>query len=166
MDDLQEIWKDVVGYEGNYQISSFGRVKSLSRIIKKSDGKVQTLKEKIMKSNIQRRGYEMVRLVGNKSEARTIHSIMGESFLNKDLRKKRLTVNHKNGIKTDNNLSNLEICTYSENSQHAYNNGIDHNFGEGNYNSKLKNAQVSEIKRKLRASATTHKTLKHYLNYG
>jgi hypothetical protein len=103
----EEIWKDVIGYEGLYQVSSLGRVKSLSYN--------KTGKEKIL-SPCRRMGYPSVILYkyGNKKH-KTIHSLEAEAFIDKDYRLKGLVINHKNFNRDDNNLENLEIITAREN---------------------------------------------------
>jgi hypothetical protein len=115
-----EIWKDIHGYEGCYQISNLGRVKSLSRM--KSTGNLRYESDDIiLKPGIVGRGYLHLSLWknGNKKQA-YVHRLVIETFRGKST----LTVNHKNGIKTDNRLENLEYCTYGENNKHAIDNGL------------------------------------------
>lgn len=103
-----EIWKDIKGYEGKYQISTLGTVKSLL-----------TNKEKKSYANPQ--GYLKVQLRGGKRgiyKNYFVHRIVAETFIVNTEKKK--TVNHKNGIKDDNNVLNLEWCTQSENNYHKY----------------------------------------------
>src|SRR6185312_4371733 len=143
----QEIWKDIPNYEGQYQISNLGRVKSLARTIQykpgyKSGG-IHTIKQDIILKNILKSsGYYVVKLsVGNKQTS--IHRLIAENFIPNPTCLPH--VNHINGIKTDNRIENLEWCTPRENNIHAYKSGLK-NISEkqrlfiGNY-SKIKKAK-------------------------
>ena len=104
-----EIWKPVKGFEAKYQVSSQGNVRSFKKI--KNDF--------INIKNIERNGYYRV-CMGRKFYS--IHRIVAETFI-PNLGNKPY-INHKNGIKTDNRVENLEWCTRSENAKHAYDNGL------------------------------------------
>ena len=108
---MQEVWKDIKDYEGIYQISNFGRIKSLARkrII------TYTTKEKILKPIKRRDGYLGFNLRGKNISQ---HRILAQYFIpnKKDLP----FVNHIDGNKANNNLKNLEWCTVSQNVLHAY----------------------------------------------
>ena len=91
-----------------------------------------------------------------------IHQLVAQAFL--DNPENKPIVNHLNGIKTDNNVNNLEWATYSENLSHAYNAGLRTSVsleavGEKNYKRKLKPEQVIEIKRLLAEGNLTHKEI-------
>lgn len=110
-----EIWKDIKGYEGSYMVSNMGRIKSL--------GNCKTHKEKVLNPCVNNHGYLLVSLYLNrKSSSKMVHRIVIETFLSKPSFDKQ--VNHKNGNKTDNNISNLEWCTGSENVKHAFTTGL------------------------------------------
>jgi len=112
-----EIWEDIDGYEGLYQISNLGRIKSLPRTITYTV-KMET-KELIMKPSVSSSGYCGVNLKGiGKVKRLNVHRILAKTFINNKNKKK--CVNHKDGNRLNNNLSNLEWVTHSENSKHAY----------------------------------------------
>ena len=109
-----EEWKDIKGYEGLYQISNKGRVKSL--------GNNKTKKEKILKPR-KCNGYFSVRLCkkGEKPKPFDIHRLVAEHFLpNPD---NLPVVNHKDENKLNNNVENLEWCTFAYNTIYSVNGG-------------------------------------------
>lgn len=111
-----EVWKDVIGYEGIYEVSNLGNVKSLSRIILLRGKYPFQSKEKILKGYINSNGYLMVCLSGNaKDKSIAIHQLVAQAFLNHKICRMELVVNHKNFIRTDNQVVNLEIVTNREN---------------------------------------------------
>lgn len=118
MENLEnEIWRDVVGYEGIYQISSLGRIKSLDRPILQR-GYIRIRKGVFISLKPTKRGYCRVGLrKNNKLENIFIHRIVCNSFLHNP--KNKPQVNHINGIKNDNRFENLEWCTAKENMEHA-----------------------------------------------
>ena len=131
MQNYEEIWKDAPGYEGRYQVSNLGKVKSL-----KFD------KERTLKFGLNRGGYYFVNLCkGGAQKTNSVHRLVMLAFVGKS----DLEVNHINGIKTDNRLENLEYCSRSENIQHAYDTGLKAR-GENCYNSKLTRACAERIK--------------------
>lgn len=105
-----EIWKDVKGYEGLYQVSNLGRVKSLDY-----DG---SKKERIM-SPYNVHGYSRVRLFNDKKRVSTsVHRLVAGAFISNPENKP--FVNHIDGNKSNNKIENLEWCNNSENLIHAY----------------------------------------------
>jgi hypothetical protein len=133
-----EIWKDIPGYEGLYQVSNLGRVKSLPKWTKTKGGALQLRKEKYLNSYISSTGYYRVHLSKDGiSKQKTIHTIMSICFIPNTENKP--CINHKNGIKTDNSIENLEWVTIRENTIHAYENGlINVSKGENHYTFKRK----------------------------
>jgi hypothetical protein len=107
-----EEWRDIVGYEGLYQVSNYGRVKSC-----------KFNKEKILRSSINRHGYLYI-IVCKDGIVKNyrIHKLVALAFIPNPLNKK--TINHKYGIKIDNRASELEWNTHRENNQHAWNSGF------------------------------------------
>lgn len=131
-----EVWKDVIGYEGLYQVSNLGRVKSYPKKWYCGNG-MNNLKFHngiLLKTHVTYNGYAKVALCKKgKNKHLLIHRLIAEAFIaNID---KKPCVNHINGIKTDNRIENLEWATYSENTKHSFKNkfqvikkGKDHYF--------------------------------------
>ena len=140
-----ELWEDVVGWEGLYEVSNLGRVKSLSRVVKRGEGELR-VKEKIRVLVPNTKGYLQVKLCNQKiKKYKIVHRLVGECFVENPSEKP--CINHKNGIKTDNRAVNLEWCTYRENNLHAIKSGlIGDRTGTNNSNSKLSEDDVKEIK--------------------
>lgn len=121
-----EIWKDIENYEGLYQVSSLGNIKSLERVITKimygnKIGKY-TRKEKILKPGYLR-GYKHVVLCkeGNTKNFK-VHRLVANAFIYNYENKPQ--INHKNRIKDDNNVLNLEWVTEYENTFHSKNHSL------------------------------------------
>ena len=109
-----EVWKDVVGFEGYYQVSNLGRVRGLDRIIEYEDGRIYYMKGGMMKTTINNKGYESLRLSKNHTRYnKTVHRLVIEAFIpNFD---NKPCIDHINGIRTDNRIQNLRWVTYKEN---------------------------------------------------
>lgn len=149
---MEEIWKDIAGFEGLYQVSNLGNVK---RFFSK-----MFLQEKIIGRNIDRYGY-VKRVLCKKSKMYffTEHRLVAMAFI--DNPNNKVTVNHKNGIKTDNRVENLEWHTNSENISHAIETGLKDQKGIKHHKCKLTEEQVLEI-RKIGFSQTRTSLSKKY----
>ena len=115
---MEEIWKDIPGYEGLYQATIVGKIKSLERI--NLQGKRQN--ERILKTQFGR--YETVTLFdfkGNRHKT-SVHRVIALTFIPNPLNKPQ--VNHIDGNKHNNLVCNLEWCTGSENMIHCYENNL------------------------------------------
>ena len=110
MSRLVEEWRPIAGYEGLYEVSNLGRVKSKKRVDINRLGVKRILKEKILKPCKEKNGYLRVNLwVNGKNKHYTVHRLVANAFIpNPD---KLPQINHKDEDKTNNNISNLEWCT-------------------------------------------------------
>lgn len=125
---FMEIWKDIKGYEGYYQISNLGRVKSLERV----DCIGRKVKERILKYKVNKYGYYGVGLNINGHEKHIkVHRLVANAFIKNEIKKKE--VNHIDGVKSNNNVSNLEWCNRSENIKHSYLKGLRFSKKKGNH---------------------------------
>lgn len=119
---ILEIWKDIENYEGLYQVSNFGRVKSLPRLVKNNGGEY-FYKGRILNAGIDSGGYSLVVLSKNdKNKSFRVHRLVASAFIkNPNLHN---VVNHIDGNKSNNFYLNLEWTTSSENNAHAYKIGL------------------------------------------
>jgi len=132
---VKEEWRNIGGYEGLYQVSDIGRVRSVASGNIKALAKNSTgyYRADLWKDNAGRKVF--------------IHRMVYAAF-HGDI-KKGLIINHKNGSPLDNRASNLEMCTHLENSQHAWRTGLTDNRGEKHGLSKLKEVDVIFIRENL-----------------
>ncbi|RKJ52866.1 hypothetical protein D7X33_31535, partial [Butyricicoccus sp. 1XD8-22] len=117
-----EVWKTIKGYEGYYEVSNLGRVRSLARIVVDKSGRKHNVKSKILKSRKGGPGYLTVNLnKDGKGKTFNVHRLVAEQFIPNVYNKR--VVNHIDGNKTHNHVNNLEWVTHSENHQHALSTG-------------------------------------------
>ena len=154
---MEEIWKDVVGYEGLYQVSNMGEVKSLERTIIKSNGREQYIPERILIPGLSIWGYLSVSLYKKESKKTTkIHRLVAAAFLMVSV--SRLHVNHIDGNKLNNKVDNLEWCTPKENTAHAFKHKL-RKAPRGEINGKLTEKEVIEIRALCSLDTLTHKEI-------
>jgi len=119
----KEIWKEIPNYEGFYEVSNFGRIKSLKRSILREGGKMLNLKEKLLNPIIDEHGYYKVQLwKGNMPYSVRVHRLVAICFVNNY--NPNLEVNHIDGNKLNNLYNNLEWCTSLKNQLEAVRLGL------------------------------------------
>lgn len=157
-----EIWLPVVGYEGWYEVSSLGRTRSVTRSVRSHSGGFQIKKGMILSPILttgECGGYLLISLTKNGERHGTgVHRLVAKAFIPNPENKPQ--VNHKNSIRNDNRVENLEWVTASENIRHGYARGTwvkDKRYGEDNARSKITNAQRREII--SRSAQETHDSL-------
>lgn len=117
-----EIWKDIPNYEGLYQVSNYCRIKSLERF-KQNHSKMQKVESKILKPYLNNNGYYYVSLTKNgKTKILYIHRLIATAFIPNP--NNYPCINHIDGNKLNNNISNLEWCSYKHNNEEAYRIGL------------------------------------------
>lgn len=155
---MEEVWKDIPEYENIYQVSNLGRVKSLPRKTNQTDKKRYT-KEKILKQQKNMYGYMEITLRKNNVRKHyKVHRLVMVAFHGET----KLIVNHIDCNKTNNNVENLEYCTYQENSNHYLWNRkqpkID-NYKKGIINLYTKGYSIKYLSRSYKYSTKTVKSL-------
>ena len=123
-----EIWKDIEGYEGLYQVSTYGNIKSLPKVRRNGTG-TYIQKERLLKPSNTSTGYKKVELCKDgKRKGFKVHRLVAIAFIpNPD---NKPEVNHIDGNKINNNIDNLEWVTSSEKTIHAYETGLSPNKKE------------------------------------
>lgn len=129
-----EIWRDIDGYEGLYQVSNFGRVKRFYK----------TKPPRILKQSISQNGYPNVNLCkDNSRQLQLVHRLVATAFIPNPDGKPQ--INHRDGDKRNNHAGNLEWCTAKENQQHSIKNGL-RKIGSEHRDAKLSKEEVLYIR--------------------
>lgn len=142
-------WEDIPGYEGEYQASRCGRIKSIDRVIITKNGQLRKYKGRERKPQKHSSGYLAVNL--RRSDQHLWHRLIALTFLERPAGKDY--VNHKDGNKLNNHSGNLEWTTRQENEEHAYSTGLKNSTGSNNTMAKLNERDVIKI-RELVANGT------------
>lgn len=122
---MDETWRPVLGFEGIYEVSDLGRVRSVDRVAVRSNGRRHTVRGKIRAAKRMPKGHLAVTLVhSGKLHNRTIHRLVLESFVGS--RPPAAVARHLNGDPADNRLTNLAWGTASENQRDSLDHGTQH----------------------------------------
>ena len=142
----KEKWKFIKGFDKNYQVSSYGKIKTMNRPVYRKSGKIHYIvKEKILKCYLSTSGYIATSLRLNDKETKLyIHRIVASHFVPEIFGKTH--VNHKDGNKLNNNADNLEWVTPKENIEHAIRSGLLNNKGHNHGLSKLTDREILFIR--------------------
>ena len=147
---MEEIWRDVEGYNGVYQVSNLGRVKSFN---KSKNGKILKLQKEV-------KGYLVIRLYRSPTDwwHAKAHRLVALTFIPNPDNKPQ--INHINCIKSDNRVENLEWCTNGENQKHAFKNGLQRSNG-GTPKRKVKCIETGEVFLTVTSAAKSISTTKN-----
>jgi len=150
----KEVWKEVRDSEGLYFVSNLGRTKSFHPRFYNMAGKVKTRSFKVYAEMF-------IRVPGRKLIRVSVHRAVWEAFMGPI--PIGLVINHKDGVKSNNSLSNLEVVTPGGNLKHAYDTGLrTKKFGAGNHRAKLSSNQIIQIRELLREGISQSKIGKLY----
>lgn len=114
----EEEWRDIQDYEGLYQVSNFGRVRSLGLRNKNANNE----RIKLLKPGVTGIGYNMITLCNGKLKQKLVHRLVAQAFIPNT--KNYPIINHIDGNKLNNKVNNLEWCTQKQNIQHSFKNGL------------------------------------------
>jgi len=133
-----EVWRPVLGYEGLYDVSDLGRVRRIARSAGTRGG--------ILSPEIDRKGYLRVDLyLSGKRQRKLVHALVAAAFLGPFAPGEE--TDHKNGVKADNRLVNIEKVTHGENIRRAIGLGLRDTVGESNPRAKLSEDDIRTIRR-------------------
>jgi hypothetical protein len=154
-----EVWSAIKGYENSYQVSSLGRVKSLSRIVFRGNGNhARKIREKILVATPDSAGYPTVKLP---DRTYTVHSLVAKAFLPNPHNLPQ--VNHKNRIKKDCYVDNLEWCTVQQNIVHSFKVGTRKDVsGQNNPAAKYNDSIIDKVKQEIKICSSNSEIAKKY----
>ena len=143
---MNELWIDIIGWDGVYQVSNTNKVKSTDGYYFDKNGVKRIRKGKIRKLSIDKDGYLRVGLYKNGSQKNyRVHRLIAQAFIPNIFNLPK--INHLNGIKSDNRIENLCWCTDKENTIHSYKMGLQKPiFGEDRPDVILNNSKVLQIR--------------------
>lgn len=161
-----EAWKPIAGFEGLYEVSNQGRVRSLDRRLPKSDGTTQPFRGRVLKPSVHKDGYHCVNLQHcGKIVGRLVHRLVWAAFSGPI--PEEMEVNHKYGDKSNNKLADLELNTPKENCQHRDRTGLRKPArGSGSGRAKLTEDAVRAIVADLPYASCVELAAKHSVTPG
>lgn len=141
----KEIWKYIKRSSKKYSISTLGNIRRNSGIVLNRGKHPFKINDRLIKKHYDRGGYlvTLISINGIRKNVK-VHRLVAEAFIPNPNNKKE--VNHKNGIKDDNRVSNLEWCSPKENTLHAVRMGLVNRCPNSNKSYKLSNSQVKDIR--------------------
>lgn len=152
---MPEEWRPVVGYEGLYEVSNMGRVRSLDRKLKGPCGTVETHRGQVLKEQALKNGYREVHVCRDgKRKHRTVHSLVAEAFLGE--RPDKHDILHLDGDRSNNAANNLRYDTRAENLHSTY------AYGGKQANGKLSLGDVDSIRRELHSGCGARDIAKQF----
>lgn len=161
-------WQEIDNYEGFYEVSSTGLIKSLHRTISLSTGKKRTVNSRILKQKDNGSGYKFVVLSkGNVQKSYYVHRLVASAFVSNDTNQD--CVNHIDGNPSNNHYLNLEWVSHSDNVKHAYNSdlnahkGAKHTFSVGVVDNEI-GAEFGSIKEWAEVREINYSTARNILN--
>lgn len=159
-----EEWRPVVGWEGDYEVSNLGKVRSLPRVLPLKNGTTRRYRGRELSLCLTSTGYPMVGLWRcTKVQQAKVHRLVAQAFIPNP--EGLPDVNHLDGDKLNARASNLEWCTRQRNIAHAYETGLidpSYKSGEGNVNSKLTADLVRQLRAERAAGAKTTALARKY----
>jgi hypothetical protein len=162
---MQEIWKslkEIVEYGDYYEVSNMGNVRSVDRMVDNRKG-VYLKKGSDLKQTPSSKGYLNVGLhFDGKIKRYRVHKLVAMVFIPNP--EEKPFVNHIDGNKENNCVSNLEWCTHKENVQHSFETSLNPTKGEGNIHAKLTEHDVVEIRKLYKTGEYTHRQLAQMFN--
>lgn len=161
---MKEQWKSMKNYEGFYLISNTGRIISLERRVVTKSGVVKIYPTREMTLNAGKDGYVRVGLTnGEENRPFTVHRLTALHFIKNTNPEKYDQINHLDGCKSNNNISNLEWTDNSGNQKHAFKNGLKTQAGEKNSRALVSAEFVLNVK-KLYASGINRSEIREKCN--
>jgi len=147
---MEEIYKTIELFDGAYEVSNYGNVRSKDRERKYPQGHIVPMKGKLLTQRLNHKGYKYVQFnYKGQHVTKTVHRLVALYFVERI--GERLQVNHIDGDKTNNHYSNLEWCTNSENQTHAYKTELNKpKYGEDCNWSKYSNDKIEEVLKMLK----------------